>query len=154
MRLSILSVGQKMPGWVAAGVREYVGRLPGNFLQLVELPLATRTKASDPRRAQLEENQKLLKAIPDGAYVVALHPLGRSFSTEVLAEKLDGWMQGGRDVVFLIGGPDGLTDELLSRCDERWSLSPLTFPHMLVRVIVAEQVYRAWTILRNHPYHR
>lgn len=154
MRFLIISVGQKMPDWVAVGVREYAGRLPGNLLQLVELPLGTRTKAGDPRRAQAEESQRLLKAIPDGARVVALDPRGRSFSTEALADKLDGWLQEGRDVAFLIGGPEGLSDECLARSDERWSLSALTFPHMLVRVILAEQLYRAWTILRNHPYHR
>jgi 23S rRNA (pseudouridine1915-N3)-methyltransferase len=154
MRLLILSVGQKMPDWVSVGVREYAGRLPNNLLQLVELPLGTRSKAGDPRRAQAEESQRLLKAIPDDAHVVALDPRGRSFTTEALAERLDGWLQGGRDVVFLIGGPEGLSGDCLARSDERWSLSELTFPHMLVRVIVAEQLYRAWTILRNHPYHR
>ncbi len=143
-----------MPDWVAAGVREYAGRLPGNLLQLVELPLGTRTKAGDPRRAQAEESQRLLKAIPGGARVVALDPRGRSLSTEALAGKLDGWLQEGRDVAFLVGGPEGLSAECLARSDERWSLSALTFPHMLVRVILAEQLYRAWTILRNHPYHR
>lgn len=154
MRFLIISVGQKMPDWVAAGVREYAGRLPGNLLQLVELPLGTRTKAGDPRRAQAEESQRLLKAIPGGARVVALDPRGRSLSTEALAGKLDGWLQEGRDVAFLVGGPEGLSAECLARSDERWSLSALTFPHMLVRVILAEQLYRAWTILRNHPYHR
>lgn len=143
-----------MPDWVAAGVREYAGRLPGNLLQLVELPLGTRTKAGDPRRAQAEESQRLLKAIPGGARVVALDPRGRSLSTEALAGKLDGWLQEGRDVAFLVGGPEGLSAECLARSEERWSLSALTFPHMLVRVILAEQLYRAWTILRNHPYHR
>ncbi len=143
-----------MPDWVAAGVREYAGRLPGNLLQLVELPLGTRTKAGDPRRAQAKESQRLLKAIPGGARVVALDPRGRSLSTEALAGKLDGWLQEGRDVAFLVGGPEGLSAECLARSDERWSLSALTFPHMLVRVILAEQLYRAWTILRNHPYHR
>lgn len=150
----MISIGQKMPDWVAAGVQEYVGRLPANLLQLVELPLATRTKSSDPRRAQAEEGQRLLRAIPDGAHVVALDPRGRSMTTEALAQRLDDWMHGGRDVVFLIGGPEGLTSECLARSDERWSLSELTFPHMLVRIIAAEQLYRAWTILRNHPYHR
>ncbi len=154
MRILMISVGQKMPDWVAAGVREYCGRLPANFLQLVELPLAVRTKSSDPRRAQAEEAQRLLKAIPDGAHVIALDPRGRALSTEELAERLDGWQHEGRDVAFLIGGPDGLTAECLARSDERWSLSRLTFPHMLVRIILAEQIYRAWTILRNHPYHR
>lgn len=150
----MLSIGQKMPDWVAAGVREYSGRLPANFLQLIELPLATRTKSSDPRRAQAAESQRLLKAIPAGAYVIALDPRGRALATEALAEHLEAWRQEDRDVVFLIGGPEGLTDECLARSDARWSLSKLTFPHMLVRVILAEQLYRAWTILHNHPYHR
>src|SRR5690606_14100932 len=154
MRILMISVGQKMPDWVAAGVREYCGRLPANFLQLVELPLAVRTKSSDPRRAQAEEAQRLLKAIPDGAHVSALDPRGRALRSEQLAERLDGWQHEGRDVAFLIGGPDGLTAECLARSDERWSLSRLTFLHMLVRIILAEQIYRAWTILRNHPYHR
>lgn len=150
----MISIGQKMPDWVAAGVREYSSRLPSNFLQLIELPLATRTKSSDPRRAQAEEGQRLLKAIPAGAHVIALDPGGRTLSTEALAEQLDGWQQDSRDVVFLIGGPDGLTEDCLARSNARWSLSKLTFPHMLVRVILAEQLYRAWSILRNHPYHR
>lgn len=154
MRFLMLSIGQKAPAWVAAGVRDYTDRLPGNLLQLVELPLATRTKSSDPRRAQTEENQRLIKAIPTGSHVVALHPKGRSLSTEMLAERMRDWMQGGRDVAFLIGGPEGLTGTTLEQSDEHWSLSQLTFPHMLVRVILAEQLYRAWTILQNHPYHR
>lgn len=143
-----------MPDWVAAGVREYSGRLPANFLQLIELPLATRTKASDLRRVQAEEGQRLLKAIPNGAHVIALDPRGRSLDTETLAMRLEEWQQERRDVVFLIGGPEGLNDACLARSNERWSLSKLTFPHMLVRVILAEQLYRAWSILRKHPYHR
>lgn len=154
MRFLVLSIGQKAPAWVTAGVRDYTSRLPGQMLQLQELPLATRTKSGDPRRAQAEENQRLLKAVPAGSRVVALHPQGRSMSTEMLAERLRDWMQDGRDVTFLIGGPEGLTSASLERSDERWSLSQLTFPHMLVRVILAEQLYRAWTILKNHPYHR
>src|SRR5690625_3124295 len=152
MRLLMLGSGQKMPDWVAAGVRDYSGRLPGNLLQLIELPLGVRTRAGDTRRAQAEESRRLLKAVPAGSHVVALDPNGRSHTTEALAEKLDRWLQESRDVVFLIGGPDGLSNECLARSDERWSLSALTFPHMLVRVILAEQLYRAWTILRNHPY--
>lgn len=154
MRFLILSIGQKAPAWVTAGVRDYTDRLPGNLLQLVELPLATRTKSSDPRRAQAEENQRLVKATPAGSHIVALHPKGRSLSTEMLAERMRDWMQAGRDVTFLIGGPEGLTETTLAQSGEHWSLSQLTFPHMLVRVILAEQLYRAWTILQNHPYHR
>jgi 23S rRNA (pseudouridine1915-N3)-methyltransferase len=96
----------------------------------------------------------MLKAIPAQARVMALDPRGREVTTEVLAEWLVQWLQEGRDVALLVGGPDGLAPECLARADERWSLSRLTFPHMLVRVIVAEQLYRAWAIVQNHPYHR
>jgi|SRR5690625_1101303 len=154
MRFQILSIGQKAPSWVAAGVRDYTDRLPAKLVQLVELPLATRTRRSDSRRAQMEENQRLLKAIPAGARVVALHPKGRALSTDMLAERMRDWLQDGRHVCFLIGGPEGLTETTLAQSEEQWSLSQLTFPHMLVRVILAEQLYRGWTILQNHPYHR
>src|SRR5699024_8262832 len=154
MRFLVLSIGQKAPTWVTAGVADYVGRLPGKMLQLQELPLATRTRNSDPRRAQAEESRRLLKAVPAGSRIVALHPEGRPMSTAVLAERMRDWMLDGRDVSFLIGGPEGLDRAALERSDQLWSLSQLTFPHMLVRVILAEQLYRAWTILQNHPYHR
>lgn len=154
MRFLVLSIGQKSPAWVTAGVRDYTSRLPDKMLELLELPLAVRTKSSDPRRAQAEENQRLIKSIPAGSHVVALHPKGRSMSTEMLADRMREWKLQGRDLTFLIGGPEGLTDSSLQRSDEQWSLSQMTFPHMLVRVILAEQLYRAWTILQNHPYHR
>lgn len=96
----------------------------------------------------------MLASIPDRAHVVALDVLGRGWSTEGLAERLAGWTGEGRDVALLVGGPDGLAEPCLTRANERWSLSALTFPHMMVRVIVAEQLYRAWTITNRHPYHR
>ncbi len=154
MRLLLISIGQKMPGWVADAFQEYAQRLPNNLLQLVELPLGTRSKGGDAHKAMAEEGARMLKAIPPRARVIALDPRGRALSTEDLAQELGGWMQGGDDVALLIGGPDGLAPECLARADQRWSLSRLTFPHMLVRVILAEQLYRAWTILQNHPYHR
>lgn len=154
MRISLVAIGQKMPAWVAAGYAEYADRLPNNLLQLVELPLGNRPKGGDTAKAQAEESARMLKALTSQTHVVALDPRGRELSTEALAEKLAEWMQGGRDVALLVGGPDGLSAECLARSQDRWSLSRLTFPHMLVRVVVAEQIYRAWTILQNHPYHR
>lgn len=154
MKITLITIGQKMPGWVAAGYAEYAGRLPGGMLQLVELPLGQRPRGSDAGRALAEESTRMLKALPDSTRAIALDPRGRELSTEQLARRLDEWMQDGRDVALLVGGPDGLSADCLARCEARWSLSKLTFPHMLVRVVLAEQLYRAWTILQNHPYHR
>jgi 23S rRNA (pseudouridine1915-N3)-methyltransferase len=154
MRILLISIGQKMPDWLALGFKEYAQRLPNNLLQLIELPLGNRPKGGETQKAMAEESARMLKAIPAGAHVIALDPRGRDLSTELLAEQLGEWMQAGRDVALLVGGPDGLSADCLARADARFSLSKLTFPHMLVRVIVAEQVYRAWTILQNHPYHR
>lgn len=154
MRVLLISVGQKMPDWLASGFKEYAQRLPNNLLQLIELPLGNRPKGGDTGKAMAEESARMLKAIPSDAHVIALDPRGRDLSTEQLAEQLGEWMQAGRDVALLVGGPDGLSADCLARADARVCLSRLTFPHMLVRVIVAEQVYRAWTILQNHPYHR
>lgn len=143
-----------MPEWVGDAYQDYAQRLPNQLLQLTELPLGQRPKGGDTHKALVEEGARMLKAIPSQARVIALDPRGRSLSTEDLAQELSSWMQEGRDVALLVGGPDGLAPECLARAEAKWSLSRLTFPHMLVRVIVAEQVYRAWTILQHHPYHR
>jgi 23S rRNA (pseudouridine1915-N3)-methyltransferase len=154
MNISLLSIGGRMPGWVAEGFAEYANRMPANVqVQLVELPLGLRGKG-DPGRALQQEGARMLKAVPPGAHVVALDPPGRTLTTEQLSLRLGDWLQQGRPVALLVGGPDGLAAECRARADESWSLSRLTFPHMLVRVLVAEQLYRAWTILQNHPYHR
>lgn len=154
MRIHLISIGQKMPAWVAAGFQEYAQRLPANLLQLTELPLGHRAKNSDPAQAMAQEDARMLRAIPAGARVIALDPRGPEMTTEALAGALAEWMQGGEDVALLVGGPDGLGPQCLAQARQRWSLSKLTFPHMLVRVVLAEQLYRAWTILQNHPYHR
>lgn len=144
-----------MPSWVGEGFREYADRLPPTLsLQLVELPLGQRGKQGDSRKALEQEGQRMAKAIPPQGHVVALEPGGRQLSTEELAQRLHAWQQLGRDVALLVGGPDGLAPQCRARADETWSLSKLTFPHMLVRVLVAEQLYRAWTILTRHPYHK
>lgn len=155
MRLHLLAVGQKMPGWMAEGFREYAGRMPPELrLELVELAPGDRGRGGSVDRAREVEAGRLLGAVPRGARVIALDAGGREETTEQLARRMSGWLQEGRDMALLVGGPDGLAPECLARSEYRWSLSRLTLPHMLVRVVVAEQLYRAWSILANHPYHR
>jgi 23S rRNA (pseudouridine1915-N3)-methyltransferase len=144
-----------MPSWVTAGYTEYARRLPRECsLHLIEIPVSKRRKSLPAARAMHEEGQLMLAAIPADSLMITLDVTGRYWSTEVLAERLQDWMAGGRDVALLVGGPDGLAPECLARADLTWSLSALTFPHALVRILVAEQLYRAWSISAGHPYHR
>ena len=155
MRLSIVTVGGKMPAWVQEGVDEYSRRLPREFkLNWCEIPLARRGKDANAAALREREGEQILKAIPAGDRVLALDVRGRSWSTPQLAEQLRDWQMSGDNYSLLIGGPDGLSEACLARAERRWSLSELTLPHPLVRVILAEQLYRAWTITVNHPYHR
>ncbi len=155
MRISVVAVGTRMPDWVERGVAEYGRRLPRE-LQLVwrEIAVGQRGKSGAPGRALEREQEGMLRAIPEGDRVIALDGGGTQFSTAELAEQLRDWMMSGSGVSLLIGGPDGLGADCLSRADQRWSLGRLTLPHPLVRVVLAEQLYRAWTITVNHPYHR
>ena len=144
-----------MSGWVREGFADYAGRMPRECtLELVEIPVAERGKNADIARLKRSEAEKLVKAIPRGAWVVAFDESGETLSTEQWASALRGWLQQGRDVAMLIGGPDGLAPEVFEKADRKWSLSRLTLPHALARVLVAEQLYRAWTRVTNHPYHR
>jgi 23S rRNA (pseudouridine1915-N3)-methyltransferase len=155
MRLHLLAIGQRMPEWVAAGFDEYAGRLPREaslVLQAVASP--ARSRAMDAATLRRVEGQALLAAVPPQALRVALDEQGEVVDTRGLAERLARWQQSGRDVALMIGGASGLDPALRDQADWVWSLSPLTFPHMLVRVLVAEQLYRAWSLLHNHPYHR
>jgi 23S rRNA (pseudouridine1915-N3)-methyltransferase len=155
MRISIIAVGTKMPGWVSQGVEEYCRRLPREIkLEWREIPLAQRGKDSKPELLCEREGEQILKAIPARDQVVALDVLGKRISTPALAEQLSAWQMSGDDYSLLIGGPDGLSPQCLERAQSKWSLSDLTLPHPLVRVLLAEQLYRAWTITVNHPYHR
>ena len=155
MRLSVAAIGQRAPAWVSEAWSEYSRRLPSTLgLELRERPLAHRGKNADIERARQQEGEALLAAVPAGARVVALEISGTPWSTEVLASQLERWMSEGQDVCFLIGGPDGLSPDCLRRAEQRWSLGAMTLPHTLVRVIVAAQIYRAWSILNHHPYHR
>ena len=155
MRIHLIAVGTRMPSWVEEGYREFSKRMPRECsLQLIEIPLGKRSKSRTTEKARHEEGQSMLAAIPADCHVVALDVKGKSWSTEALASRLQDWMASGRELALLVGGPDGLSPECLARADQLWSLSSLTFPHALVRVIIAEQFYRAWTITTGHPYHR
>ena len=155
MKVRVLSVGTRMPAWVQEGIAEYQKRMTAelDFL-LIEIPLAKRTKNSCLEQCREKESDALLAAIPSRDYVVALDVGGQSFSTEDLARKISDFRQRGDNLSLLIGGPDGLGAECLAKASERWSLSALTFPHPLVRVVITEQLYRAISIIKGHPYHR
>ncbi|PWW35948.1 23S rRNA (pseudouridine1915-N3)-methyltransferase [Chromohalobacter israelensis] len=144
-----------MPDWVTRGVDEYLKRLPRDFsVEIVEIAPGKRGKNADVARAIQGEGNAMLAKLRDQERVIALAVDGQHWSTERLAANADHWRQDGRDVALLVGGPDGLDPRLLSRAEQRWSLSALTLPHPLVRILLAEQLYRAWTLLAGHPYHR
>jgi 23S rRNA (pseudouridine1915-N3)-methyltransferase len=155
MRVSIVSVGHKMPAWIQSGFGEYVKRLPPEIkVELLELKPEERTSGKTVEKAKSLEGERILAAIPEGATVYALDEKGRPVTTQGLSVMLAGWMRDGTHPAFLIGGADGLSDAVRSRADKLVSLSALTLPHGLVRVVLAEQLYRAWSILASHPYHR
>ncbi|PJJ99089.1 23S rRNA (pseudouridine(1915)-N(3))-methyltransferase RlmH [Lysobacteraceae bacterium NML91-0213] len=155
MKARLVAVGERAPGWVAEGFAEYRKRLSHWLpLDLVEIEPGLRGKGRDAARARQDEGARVLAALPRQANVVALDVEGRPYSSEDLARRLEHWRGQGRDLAVLIGGPEGHAPEVLARADERWSLGPLTLPHMLVRLVAAEQLYRAAAMLANHPYHR
>ena len=155
MRARLIAVGERMPAWVAEGFAEYRKRLSHDLpLDLVELKPGIRGKGRDDARAIQDEGAAILAALPQDIHVVALDGRGKTWSSEELAAQLAKWRMAGRDLAFLIGGPDGHAPEVLQRADQRWSLGSLTLPHMLVRLVLAEQLYRATTIMSGHPYHR
>lgn len=155
MVIHLIAVGNKMPTWVSTGYQEYAKRLPAECaLKLVEIAPAHRSRRGNVARILREEGERLLKAVPRGCQLLALDVGGRQWSSEQLANQLGHRMADGSDLALLVGGPEGLDPVCLEQAHGRWSLSPLTLPHPLVRVLLAEQIYRAWSILRHHPYHR
>jgi 23S rRNA (pseudouridine1915-N3)-methyltransferase len=158
MRIRIIAVGTKMPDWVEQGYAEYAKRMPRDVtVEMLELPLAQRGKNTDIATAMAKEGEVMLAAIEKGGkgeQVIALDVKGKPWSTEQLAENLASWKMSGFNYCLLIGGPDGLAPECLAMASVKWSLSPLTLPHPLVRILVIEQLYRACSILQNHPYHK
>jgi 23S rRNA (pseudouridine1915-N3)-methyltransferase len=155
MRITIIAASSRQPVWVNAGYEEYAERLRGRCrLKLVEIPLGRRKKAEPAVRAVEAEGERMLAALPQDAHVVALTEAGKQWSTFELSTRLRAWIAAGAPLAFLIGGPDGLAAACLERAAERWSLSRLTLPHGLARIAVAEALYRAWTVIEGHPYHR
>lgn len=155
MHIDLICMGQKMPTWIKTGFDEYAKRFPANCrLNLLEITLRKRTKNADLIRLQHQEGEQMLAAIAKSAYVIALDERGQNWNTIQLADQLSQWMREYNTVALLVGGPEGLASACQKRAQQRWSLSALTLPHQLVRVIVAEQLYRAWSLLNNHPYHR
>ena len=155
MRISVVAVGTRMPAWVTQAVEEYSRRLPRELkLQWREIPLERRGPGSTAEQLREREGERMLKAIPAGDSVIALDVQGKRISTARLARQLESWQMSGSNYSLLVGGPDGLSPQCLARAGATWSLSDLTLPHPLVRVLLAEQLYRAWTITVNHPYHR
>jgi 23S rRNA (pseudouridine1915-N3)-methyltransferase len=155
MRITVLAVGHKAPGWVQEGFNEYAKRMPPEArLELMELKPEERGAGRSTDRAKTLEGERILAAIPQGATLLALDERGKAVTTQGLSVMLSDWMRDGSHPAFVIGGADGLSDEVKARAAKLVSLSALTLPHALVRVVLAEQLYRAWTILARHPYHR
>ena len=155
MKARLLAVGERPPGWVSQGYADYARRLSRELpLELVEVTPGLRGKGRDAARAMHDEGERVLAQVPKNAWTVVLDGDGRPWSSEQLAQRLGAWRQQGRDLAFVIGGPEGHAGAVLARADEQWSLGAMTLPHMLVRLLVAEQLYRACSMLGNHPYHR
>jgi 23S rRNA (pseudouridine1915-N3)-methyltransferase len=153
MKFLVVAVGRRMPAWVDAGFAEYAGRMPREAR--VELLALKPPARGAPRPRVLEaEAKRILAALPPDCIRVALDERGKLLSTQDLARRILQWRQAGRDVAFIVGGADGLAESVRNSADLAWSLSPLTLPHGLARVVLAEQLYRAVSILHNHPYHR
>jgi 23S rRNA (pseudouridine1915-N3)-methyltransferase len=155
MKCRLIAAGTRLPDWVNAGFREYQKRLRAPLvLELLEIPVATRRAGENPQRAVAHEGAAMLDAVGRDDYVVALELSGKSMSTVELKDWLAERLEEGRPLAMLIGGPDGLAPPCLQRANYLWSLSPLTLPHALVRIVVGEQIYRAMSLRAGHPYHR
>jgi 23S rRNA (pseudouridine1915-N3)-methyltransferase len=155
VRITVIAVGHRMPGWIQEGFREYARRMPPEArVELVELKPEERTPGKPGDRARALEGERILGAVPSGASLIALDEKGRTVTTQGLSVMLAEWMREGAHPAFAIGGADGLSPEVKDRAAKLVSLSALTLPHALVRVVLAEQLYRAWSILARHPYHR
>lgn len=155
MQLIIAAVGHKMPAWIETGFGEYAKRMPPELrIVLKEIKPVERSGSKTAATAMALERERIEAVLPKGARILALDERGRDLTSAALAQQLESWRQDGRDTVFLIGGADGLDPELKARADGMIRISSMTLPHGMVRVMLAEQLYRAWSITQNHPYHR
>ncbi len=155
MQIHLISVGNRMPSWVQQGFNEYAKRMPRDCeVVLKEVLPGKRSKNSDLKRIVRDEGERMIHALSTKSHVVTLDIPGKPWTTPELAKAMSRWMESGQNIALMVGGPEGLSDSVKELARESWSLSKLTLPHPLVRVLVAEQLYRAWSILNNHPYHR
>lgn len=155
MHIRLIAVGDRQPSWVDEAFDTYVERLPREWkFRLDRVVAADRKKNTDPSAAVEAEGKRVLGLVKGAEHLVVLDERGSQLSSVGLSERLSAWQSSGRDLSFVIGGPDGTSKALAARADFRWSLSDLTLPHGLARVLFAEQLYRAWTISTAHPYHR
>lgn len=155
MSIQLIAVGDKMPAWITAGFINYQKRLVKPYqLTLTEIPLNKSHRPHAIKQALEKEASAMLAHIPKQAYCIALSLEGKQYTTEKLAQKMPTWLHQAHEIALLIGGPEGLHQRCLARADTQWSLSELTFPHPLVRIMVAEQLYRAMSIIQHHPYHK
>lgn len=155
MKIQIIAVGNRMPTWIIEGTNEYLRRFPPEFsVSFCEIAPNKRSKTLDLEKIKELEGEKCISAIGKGNRVIALEVLGKQWSTKQLATEIEQWKMDGRNVSLLIGGPEGLSEQCRQIAQQQWSLSPLTLPHPMVRVIVTEALYRAYSVTQNHPYHR
>ncbi len=155
MKIQLVAVGNKMPSWITEGFKEYQRRFPKDCaFELIEIQPGKRGKNADIARILDIEGEKMLAAVPKSNRIVTLEVTGKPWTTHDLAKQLSNWQMDGRDVSLLVGGPEGLAPACIAKSEQKWSLSALTLPHPLVRVLVAESLYRAWSLNNNHPYHR
>ncbi|MBI5429454.1 MAG: 23S rRNA (pseudouridine(1915)-N(3))-methyltransferase RlmH [Nitrosomonadales bacterium] len=155
MKLMIVSVGHKMPDWITAGFNEYAKRMPREAqIVLMEIKPEPRTTGKTTAQIMEAEAQRIFSALPQNCLRIALDERGAQPTTKQLSAQLEDWMQGGRDVAFIVGGADGLHDTVKQAAQQLLALSTLTLPHAFVRVLLAEQLYRAHSLMHNHPYHR
>lgn len=155
LKIKLLSVGDKLPAWVNEGAHEYLNRIRGNTsAELVEIPAQKRSKHADIPRILVREGEAIFKQHAPGALLICLDRKGRAYDSLSFADKIRDWQQLGQNISFIIGGPEGIDADLLARADETWTLSKMTFTHHIARIMLAEQLYRAWSITEGLPYHR
>lgn len=155
MQIDLIAVGKKMPTWIESGFKEYAKRLPKNInFKLIEITPATRSKNNNADNYKQKEQEKIEATLSPKSIIIALDERGKSINSQQLANQLQTWNDDNQHISLIIGGADGLNEPLKKKANQLWSLSAMTLPHGLVRVMVAEQIYRAWSITQNHPYHR
>lgn len=155
MNITMIAVGSKMPDWVEKGFAEYQNRLQNDVtLSLKEIHLQNRRDKNQIAAARAKESEQILHALKPMDYVITLDIPGKQHNSESLAKRLTAWQENAREVALVIGGPEGLSEEVKAKANESWSLGKLTMPHPLVRIVVAEAIYRAWSINHHLPYHR